>query len=70
MPRYNVVMPIVGWAEVVVEAEDTEAATIKAMDKVTMGDFGEWEAVRQVVSGNVLHAPVRAVTVDELDEED
>lgn len=57
--RYGVILPIVGEAYTEVEAESEEAA-IEAAFEVDPTDESlatvEWQTVRRITTGNVLHA--------------
>lgn len=61
MAQYEVILPIVGYALVLVEAESEKAAIDAALqsDDLTMSAIEEWEAVEHVVQGNVCYAPKR-----------
>lgn len=55
MKRYSVILPIAGYACLEVEAESEKEALDAAMDAVTTDDIEEWEALEQIVEGNVFH---------------
>ncbi len=57
MKTYDVVLPVAGSAYVSVEAESEEAAIEKAMEKVSLSDIEEWEALRQFSRGKVCYCP-------------
>jgi hypothetical protein len=56
MSRYDVILPIAGYVELVVEANNEEAAIDVAMEtEVNYEDIVEWETYRHICEGNVLH---------------
>ena len=63
--HYYVTIPIAGSVTVLVEAKDEDEAVEKAWDKIGDDDADvEWEALRKIASGNVLHAPCNSIEVD------
>lgn len=58
MPRtFTVTLPIAGHAYVTVEADNEDAAIEAALEKVTIDDIDEWEALPRFHEGNVCYCP-------------
>lgn len=55
MTEYCVSVPIVGFAVVVVDAENKKEAIEKALEDVELSDVEEWDPVEEIVSGNCLN---------------
>lgn len=68
MNKYLVQVPITGYAEIEVEAENKEEAVSRAMQNVTFDDVAEWEVHREVCKGNVCYALLGRVDVEEVEE--
>lgn len=66
---YGVTIPICGVAYVEVTADSEEAAIQEAIDKVTLDDVNEWEAMRFVVQGNVFYGPQSRAEVELVNED-
>lgn len=63
MPRYLVTIPISGAISIEVDAENEDAALDAAFDseELTSDNIDDWEAHREMVSGNVINfSPNRA----------
>jgi hypothetical protein len=68
MATFNVCLPITGIIWVTVEAEDEDDAIDEALgsDQLETSNIAEWEALRRICSGNVLHAQLNeAYAVEE-----
>lgn len=65
--RYGVYVPIAGVAYIEVDAESEEAAEELALSTVEKKHFEEWEALRQIVQGNVCHAPTNRISAEEIE---
>lgn len=68
--NYIVSIPLVGAIHIEVEAESEKAAYDAAWDRYnsegeSAGDI-EWELVDQVTTGNVCHAPLNEVEINEV----
>jgi hypothetical protein len=68
--EWEVILPIAGTAYVTVQAESEEAAIEEAMNVVTRDEIEEWDALHQIVKGNVCYAPTREASAQCVDEED
>lgn len=66
MKKYVVTVPIAGSYTVEVEAEDEDGAIEAAFEAQGEAEDVEWEALREICSGNVCHAPVWEVEVEEV----
>ena len=66
MRKFEVVMPIVGYAYLEIEADSLDEAWEAACDLVTHEDFEEWYPVERVATGNVLHHPKPSRSINEL----
>jgi hypothetical protein len=55
--EFQVTLPVAGTAFITVLAESEEDAIEQALDTVTLDHLEEWEALRQIVRGNVCYAP-------------
>lgn len=54
MKKYYVQIPISGYLEVEVDAENKESAIEKAFELATLDDLVEWEAVKIIAEGNIF----------------
>ena len=64
--EYCVTVPIVGYACVVVEAENEEEAKKYAMEgDITIDDIESWEALEHIVEGNCFNGPLNDIEVEE-----
>ena len=54
MNNYTVRIPICGYVELEIDANDEEQALETAFDKATLEDVGEWDLFYKVVEGNVF----------------
>ena len=72
MPRFEVLVPIVGSAYAEVEAE-TEGEALEAFYSQWDEDENlvdvSWEFVDQVTRGNVCYAPLNEVEITQLDDD-
>ena len=65
MKLFHIRMPIVGVAEIEIDASDEEAAIQAAMDQISRFHIEEWEAVRAVCQGNIFYGALNEVEVEE-----
>jgi hypothetical protein len=65
MKEWNVTVPIVGYAIVLVEAIDEGTAISEALRNVSFNDVESWEGVKVLAEGNVLHAPRNRAEAEE-----
>lgn len=56
MKEFTVRIPMTGYVDVTVEAEDMDAAIDKALDMATLDDLVEWSLHRTITEGNISHA--------------
>lgn len=71
MPSYTVQLPIAGYVSVDVQCgEDEDPIEVALCSDFGTDDIAEWEAYRTLSSGNVLYAPVREATFEQLEEDD
>lgn len=68
MTLFSIRMPIVGVAEIEIDASDEEAAIQAAMDQISRFHIEEWEAVRSVCQGDIFYGPLNEVEVTEVEE--
>ena len=68
MKEYCVSVPIAGYAIRYVEAGSEEAAIERALSEVQLSDMEEWDALRQIVAGNVFCGPMNEIEVEEVEE--
>ena len=69
MKKYIVSIPIAGAIHIEVEAESEREAKEAAWAKVDDGDHGEdieWEFMESITNGNVCHAPLNDIEVNEI----
>lgn len=59
MPQYSVLIPIAGHIEVLVKAENEDAAIEAAFesDDLKIDNLFQWEAVQAFTQGNVCYCP-------------
>lgn len=57
MKEYTVLVPITGYVEVVVEAENEQEAIDMAMDDedINLDNVMEWDMVKHITEGNVFY---------------
>lgn len=71
MATYSVTLPIAGYAIVDVEADSEEAAIDAALgSELTLKDIEVWEALRAIVTGNILHTSPNNASAELLDDDD
>lgn len=58
MKDFEVIIPIAGHACIQVKAENEEEAEKIALNKVTLDDIEDWEALRSFNNGNVCNCPL------------
>ena len=68
MKLFHLRMPIVGVAEIEIDASDKEAAIRAAIDQIELAHLDEWEAVRAICQGNIFYGPLNVVEVEEVEE--
>jgi hypothetical protein len=70
MPIYAVRLPITGVLEINIEAEDEESAIEKALqsDDLNVDYITEWDAVREIVRGNLFRGKINKAEADEIEE--
>ena len=68
MKTFHLRMPIVGVAEIEIDASDEDAAIRAAMDQISRFHIEEWEAVRVICQGNIFYGPLNEVEVEEVEE--
>jgi hypothetical protein len=69
--KYIVSIPIAGAIHIAVEANSEREAKEAAWKKVDDGEAGEdieWEFLDAITTGNVCHAPLNEILVDEVRE--
>jgi hypothetical protein len=66
MAKFEVVLPIVGYAYMEVEADSLDEAWETACDLLEFNDMEEWYPVKTVATGNVLHHPKPHRSIHEL----
>jgi len=66
MPRYEVQLPITGYAIIEVEAEDEKSAIDVALqsEDLTLSSIETWAAVEQVVEGNVFYGELNEASAE------
>lgn len=71
MPRYEVKLPITGYAILEVEADDEKSAIIAALvsEDLTTSAIEVWEGVECVVEGNVFHGELNRAEVELIEED-
>ncbi len=65
---YEVLLPIAGYAIVEVEAFSEEEAKDLAYDEVRRDHLEEWEAMDNIVTGNVFHGVRNSIEITDLGE--
>ena len=74
MPKWDVLVPIAGYAVVRVEAgSEKEAIDNAFLEGVSYEDFETWDAYEHIVDGHVFCAEendARAIRIDEDEEEE
>lgn len=65
MKQFTVRIPITGYVEVSVDADDIDAAIDKAFDVATIDNIEEWDLHRTVTEGNVCHVMLNEVEIYE-----
>ena len=65
MKQFTVRIPITGYVEVSVDADDIDAAIDKAFDVATIDNIEEWDLHRTVTEGNVCHAMLNKIEIYE-----
>ena len=67
MKTFQVRIPITGYIAVEVTAEDeVQAKELAFATEATLDDVEEWELHEQVCTGNVLHAVLNEISVEEV----
>jgi hypothetical protein len=66
MAKFEVVLPIVGYAYIEVEANSLDEAWIAACQQVDYQCIEEWYPVKTVATGNVLYHPKPHRSIHEL----
>lgn len=71
MPKYEVRLPVAGYAALIIEA-DSEEAAIEAgiLTPLDPEDIQELTALIRLTTGNVSNAPLNEAEVSEIIEED
>jgi hypothetical protein len=72
MKKYSVDVPISGFINVEVEAEDKKDAIDKAFESedLKLDNIVEWEAHEHICEGNVCYAVLFDIDANELDDKD
>jgi len=65
---YNVRIPVVGYAEIEVEAQNEEDAERVALEHATNKDIVELDYLRQIVVGYVFHGVLNSIEIEYLGE--
>ena len=70
MKKYYVTIPIAGFVTIEVDTEATSDrdiidAAYEEYDKDVDAQYIEWELCEKIVQGNVLHAPLNEVEIEE-----
>lgn len=69
MKKYNVLVPIAGYVQIEVEAENEKEAIDKAFEQgCSAKDISEFDMLEHIAEGNVLHAPMNNVEVEEIED--
>lgn len=68
--RYEVKLPVAGYAMVSVEADTPEKAVEKAFEECTLDNIEEWEAFRKIIRGNVFYGNCNDVSVFDEDNKE
>lgn len=65
MKNYTVLIPITGYIEIEVDAEDKDSAIDKAFDSedLKLDNVLEWEAHEHICEGNVFHGLMNDIDV-------
>lgn len=63
MKEFTIKIPLTGYVEIIVDAEDEDSAIDKAFDMATLENVEEWDLHRKVTSGNVCHAVLNEIEV-------
>lgn len=56
MPKFDVILPITGYAYLAVEAKDEATAIDLAMERVEIKDIQSWDPHEHIMKGNVCYA--------------
>lgn len=56
MKEFTIMIPMTGYVEVTVQADDEDSAIDKAFELATLEDVAEWDLHRNITQGNVSHA--------------
>lgn len=68
MAKYLVTIPMAGYVQIEVEAEDESSAESAAFEAgATFDDIVEWDIYKKLTRGNVLYAPMNEIEVEEYD---
>jgi len=74
MSKYEVQIPIAGYFEATVEAENEDGAIQAAWDQIDLADDADilaqitFEYLNQITTGNVLHAQLNEIAVEKVGE--
>ena len=67
MNKYNVFVPIAGYVQIEVEAENEKDTIDKAFEQgCSAEDISEFDMFEHIAQGNVLHAPMNSIEVEEI----
>lgn len=61
MSTYYVRVPICGYAEIEVEAENVKEAEEKALEGIEAKHLASWEAHREICRGNVFYGELNRI---------
>ncbi len=67
MKTYNVTLPITGIAWLEIQAESEQEAIDKALQEVEQKHIEEWNAVEQIVQGNIFHGHTNDASAEEVE---
>ena len=67
---YGIRVPILGYAFVEVKASNKQDAIQQAIEDVDLSDFQSWNAVEQVVMGNVFMGDINEPEIDYEEDDD
>lgn len=65
MKEFTIKIPMTGYVELILEAEDEDSAIDKAFEVATLDNVEEWELHHKVTQGNVCYAILHEIEVYE-----
>lgn len=68
MATYNLMIPIVGYAVIEVEADSEAEAKETAFNQIELEHIEQWESVEQIVEGNVFHGSLNRIEIELIED--